>query len=80
MTSEEDIANVASQLAALTRTVDEMAERVVALAQRADTQDTAAERHQEQAEIQQDRIDVAARELAQVSERLQNAAHALRRS
>jgi hypothetical protein len=80
MTAQQDIASVAVQLAELTRTVEEMAERVSALSERADTQREAAERHQERANVQQDRIDIAARELAEVSERLQNAADALRHS
>jgi hypothetical protein len=41
---------------------------------------TGAEKQQERADTQQERIDLAARELAQVSERLQAAANALRQS
>ena len=70
MTTEDDIATVAAQLADLTRHVDEMEAQ---LKQRANTQ-------QEHAEIQQERIDLAARELAEVSQRLQAAADALRAS
>jgi len=39
-----------------------------------------AEKQQERADTQQERIDLAARELAEVSERLQAAADALRQS
>jgi hypothetical protein len=73
MAAQEDIASVAGQLATLTLTVEEMARQLVALRGRADTQ-------QEQADIQKERIDLAAPELAEVSERLQAAANALRQS
>ena len=73
MAAQEDIESVAGQLATLTLTVQEMAKQLAALRGRADTQ-------QEQADIQKERIDLAARELAEVSERLQAAANALRQS
>jgi peptidoglycan hydrolase CwlO-like protein len=73
MTAREDIASVAAQLADLTRAVEQMGEQLNALGERADSQ-------QDRAETQQERIDLAARELAEVSERLQAAANALRES
>jgi hypothetical protein len=73
MTAEEDIASVAGQLADLTRTVEGMAGQLAEVRARAD-------RQQERSEVQQERIDLAARELAGVSERLQAAANALRES
>jgi DNA repair ATPase RecN len=57
---------IAGQLADLTRAVEEMANQLSAVRERADTQ--------------QERIDLAARELAEVSARLQAAAIALRES
>jgi DNA repair ATPase RecN len=57
---------IAGQLADLTRAVEEMANQLSAVRERADTQ--------------QERIDLAARELAEVSARLQAAATALRES
>jgi molecular chaperone GrpE (heat shock protein) len=71
--AREDIDSVAGQLASLTRTVAEMAEQLKMLRGRADTQ-------QEQSAIQQERIDLTARELTEVSDRLQAAANALRQS
>jgi flagellar hook-basal body complex protein FliE len=73
MTGQEDTAMIAAQLADLTRSVDEMAGQLKALRDRADNQ-------QQRAETQQERIDLAARELAEVSARLQSAANALRES
>lgn len=73
MSAEDDIASVAGQLADLTQTVEEMGRQLTSLRQQADSQ-------QARGEIQQERIDLAARELAQVSERLQAAANALRES
>jgi peptidoglycan hydrolase CwlO-like protein len=55
---------IASQLADLTRTVEQMANQLDAMRDRANSQ--------------QDRIDLAAKELAEVSDRLQRAANALR--
>jgi hypothetical protein len=73
MTDREDIATVAGQLAVLTRTVEEMAVELKAVRER-------AENDRERSDVQQERIDLAARELADVSERLQSAANALRES
>jgi hypothetical protein len=73
MTAEEDIASVAGQLAALTHTVEEMAGELKDVRERAESE-------RERTNIQQERIDLAARELANVSERLQAAATALRES
>jgi uncharacterized protein YoxC len=80
VTAEEDIASVAGQLAALTRTVQEMEGQLTALLERADSEQIRANSQQERAEVQQERIDLAARELAEISERLQAAANALRES
>jgi predicted nucleic acid-binding Zn-ribbon protein len=73
VSAEADIASVAGQLAALTQTVEEMERKFAALRERADRQQT-------RSEVQQERIDLAARELAEVSARLQAAANALRES
>jgi molecular chaperone GrpE (heat shock protein) len=80
MTAEEDIASVAGQLADLTRTVEQMANQLKALRERADSQQKRADTEHERAEIQRERIDLAARELTEVGERLQAAANALRES
>jgi hypothetical protein len=66
MTEQADTAAIAGQLAELTRAVEQMAEQLGVVRERADTQ--------------QERIDLAARELAEVSARLQAAATALRAS
>jgi DNA repair ATPase RecN len=66
MTKQEDTAVIAGQLADLTRAVEQMANQLGAVRERANTQ--------------QDRIDLAAKELAEVSERLHAAANALRES
>jgi DNA repair ATPase RecN len=66
VTEAEDTAAIAAQLADLTRAVETMARQLGAVRERADTQ--------------QERIDLAARELAEVSDRLQAAANALRES
>ena len=66
MAPKEDTAVIAGQLADLTRAVEKMANQLTAMRERADTQ--------------QERIDLAARELAEVSTRLQAAANALRES
>ena len=71
MTAEEDVAVLASHLADLTRVVEDMALKVAGITERAATQ-------QEATNAQQDRIEAAARELADVSSRLQAAADALR--
>src|SRR3954467_8537621 len=70
MTNEEDIASIAAQLADLTRHVNALEEQ---LKERVNFQ-------QARADTQQERIDLAARELAEVSHRLQLAANALRES
>ena len=80
MTAEEDIASVAGQLADLTRTVEQMANQLKALRERADSQQKRADTEHERAEIQRERIDLAARELTEIGERLQAAANALRES
>jgi hypothetical protein len=64
--AEQDTAVIAGQLAELTRTVEQMSTQLIEIRERADTQ--------------QERIDLAARELAEVSTRLQAAANALRES
>jgi hypothetical protein len=66
MPGQEDTAVIAGQLADLTRAVEHMANQLATVRERADTQ--------------QERIDLAARELAEVSSRLQAAANALRES
>jgi DNA repair ATPase RecN len=63
---EDDTAAIAGQLADLTRAVEEMAKQLSTMRDRADTQ--------------QERIDLAAKELTEVSDRLQAAANALRES
>jgi predicted nucleic acid-binding Zn-ribbon protein len=73
MTTEEDVAHVARQLADLTYAVKDMAGQITALRDRVDNQ-------QEGAAVQQERIDLAARELHEVSGRLQAASKALRES
>ncbi len=80
MTTRQDTALIAGQLAELTRTVEDMASQLKALRERADTQQARADSQQERTETQQERIDLAARELADVSDRLQAAANALRDS
>lgn len=87
VTTEEDIANVAGQLAELTRTVEAMAKQLKAVTERADSQQERADsqqrradNQQERTQMQQERIDLAARELADVSDRLQAAAEALRQA
>jgi methyl-accepting chemotaxis protein len=64
MTQKEDTALIAGQLADLTDAVKDMANQLTTIRERADTQ--------------QERIDLAARELTEVSSRLQAAADALR--
>ena len=73
MTQDEDTALIAGQLAELTHVVEEMANQLAALRSLTDDQ-------QQRANIQQERIDLAARELAEVSDRLHAAANALRQS
>jgi hypothetical protein len=57
-----------------------MAAQLKALQTRSDSQQERANSQQERAETQQERIDLAAKELADVSDRLQAAANALRES
>jgi len=66
MTQREDTALTAGELADLTNAVKEMTDQLTSVRERADTQ--------------QERIDLAARELIEVSSRLQAAADALRAS
>ena len=73
MTEEEDTVLIAGQLADLTHVVEEMSKQLRGLLDRAASQ-------QLRADVQQERIDIAARELAEVSHRLQAAADALRDS
>ncbi|HKG10762.1 MAG TPA: hypothetical protein VKB07_09330 [Gaiellaceae bacterium] len=73
MTAGDDIETVAGQLADLTRTVEQMGSQLNEM------RDTAASQ-KERSDVQQERIDLAARELAEVSDRLQAAANALRAS
>ena len=80
MTAKQDTALIAGQLAELTRTVEEMASQLKALRERADSQQVRSDTQQERTEAQQERIDLAAGELADVSDRLQAAANALRES
>ena len=72
-TTQDDIASVAGQLAELTRKVETMSLQLREALDR-------AEQQRERSDVQQERIDMAARELADVSERLQAAANALRES
>jgi DNA-binding protein len=71
MTSDQDIASIAGQLAELTQAVEALAARLI-------NHEHLVEVQAERAEIQQERIELAARELAEVSARLQSAAEALR--
>ena len=87
VTTQEDIAQVAAQLAELTQTVEAMAKDLKAMTERADTQEARADNWQTIAGgqdvlalKQQERIDLAARELADVSHRLQAAATLLQES
>ena len=68
---DEDIAAIAGQLAELTHAVETLTARL-------NSQEDLAGVQAERAEIQQERIELAARELAEVSARLQSAANALR--
>ncbi len=71
--ARKDTEIVASQLADLTRSVEQLAAELAAVRSRADNA-------QERADTQQERIDLAARALAEVSQRIQAAADALRES
>jgi hypothetical protein len=88
VTTQQDIAQVAAQLAELTQTVEAMAKDLKAMTERADTQEVRVDTQEARADNwqtiaggqdvlalkQQERIDLAARELAAVSHRLQAAA------
>jgi hypothetical protein len=101
VTTQEDISQVAAQLAELTQTVEAMAKDLKAMTERADTQEARADTQEVRADTQearadnwqtiaggqdvlalkqQERIDLAARELADVSHRLQAAATLLQES
>jgi type II secretory pathway component PulJ len=115
VTTQEDISQVAAQLAELTQTVEAMAKDLKAMTERADNQEERADTQEERADTQeeradnqevradtqearadnwqtiaggqdvlalkqQERIDLAARELAAVSHRLQAAATLLQES
>jgi hypothetical protein len=71
MTRDDDTALIAGQLADLTHKVEEIEKQLATVLSR-------TEGLLELADTQQERIDIAARELAEVSERLQAAANALR--
>ena len=71
MTDDADIGLIAGQLADLTHVVEEMAKQLQGLLEEAVGQRT-------RADVQQERIDLAARELTEVSDRLHAAANALR--
>jgi hypothetical protein len=71
MTDDADIGLIAGQLADLTHVVEEMAKQLQGLLEEAVGQRT-------RADVQQERIDMAARELTEVSDRLHAAANALR--
>ena len=73
MTEEQDTALIAAQLADLTQTVGVMAKELQTLRERTHQQ-------VQRADIQQDRIDIAGRELGEGSDRLQAAANAHRQS
>jgi hypothetical protein len=71
MTAEEDIVRMAGELAILTQTVEKMAGQLKEVRLRADID-------RERADVQQERIELATRELTDVGGRLQAAATALR--
>ena len=73
MTDDSDIALIAEQMADLTHVVEDMAKQLQRL-----LEDAAGQRTR--ADVQQERIDLAARELVEVSDRLHAAASALRQS
>jgi Spy/CpxP family protein refolding chaperone len=73
MTEEHDTALITGQLAELTRVVEEMATQLAALRNTSESQ-------QQRGDTQQERIELAALELAEVSDRLHAAATALRES
>jgi len=71
--ASEEIATIAGQLADVTRTVEELAKRLAALPKL-----SASASQRERTESRQERNDHRAKELAEVSERLQAAVDALR--
>jgi hypothetical protein len=73
MTEDADIALIAAQMAELTHVVEDMGKQLHRLVNASVTAQT-------RADVQQERIEIAARELAEVSDRLQAAANALRQS
>ena len=73
MTPDDNIALVAGQLAELTEAVAKIEKQLHAVLERAATAQT-------RADMQQERIDLAAHELTEVSDRLQAAANALRQA
>ena len=73
MTDDSDIALLAAQMADLTHVVEDMEKQLQRL-----LEDAAGQRTR--ADVQQERIDLAARELTEVSDRLQAAANALRQA
>ena len=73
MTEGADIELIAAQMAELTHVVEDMGKQLHRLVDASVTAQT-------RADVQQERIEIAARELAEVSDRLQAAANALRQS
>jgi len=73
MTEDADIELIAAQMAELTHVVQDMGKQLHRLVDASVTAQT-------RADVQQERIEIAARELAEVSDRLQAAANALRQS
>ena len=73
MTEDADIELIAAQMAELTHVVQDMGRQLSRLVDASVTAQT-------RADVQQERIEIAARELAEVSDRLQAAANALRQS
>jgi len=73
MTEDADIELIAAQMAELTHVVEDMGKQLHRLVDASVTAHT-------RADVQQERIEIAARELAEVSDRLQAAANALRQS
>jgi hypothetical protein len=73
VSEDADVALIAGQLADLTHVVEDMKKQLQGLVEEAVGQRT-------RADVQQERIDLAARELTEVSDRLQAAANALRQA
>jgi uncharacterized protein YoxC len=78
VTAESDIASVAEHLAELTRTVEALSRRLKEVSDQAASDRARADTQQANTATQQGRLDLAARELADVSESLQAAATTLR--